>query len=305
MQETVMSWILQGGTVGIPKRLFGMMEPLGLSLEDVGALAYLFYLEGNVLSHDVQGQKAVRQLVKKNIVDYHPEDGSFTFVPLIEQIFGILSFEAANDGAQQSLPQRVAELIKRFEKEDGKFLSEREKSSLTHVMQQYAWPTELIIVMYRFYLNERLHKRYDFQFFAKMAYDSGVEDEASFLAYSEKLNYSYQKVKEVLKRLGKFNQPSEAQKAYYEKWQHDWGFSHEIILFAADQTVNADNPNIGYLDKILEDWHKAGAHTEKEIQKLIAERKNVATRKRSDGKRVVRNRVFESGKSRNLNQLEE
>ncbi len=301
-----MSWILQGGTVGIPKRLFGMMESLGLSLEDMGALSYLLYLEGSVQSHDVVGQQAVRQLAHKNIVEWHPEDGSFTFVPLIRQIFGILSFKTENNGRQQSMPQRVAEIIKRFEKEDGRFLSEREKNSLTRVMQQYAWSTELIVLMYRFYLNHRLQKRYDFQFFAKMAYDAGVETESDFPAYAEKFDYTNQKVKEILKRLGKFNNPSEAQKAYYEKWQHAWSFSHEVILFAADQTVNADNPSIGYLDKILEDWHRAGAHSTKEVSRLLEERKKSNSVQKPDFKRrSIKNRTFASGQSRNLNQLEE
>lgn len=306
MQETVMSWILQGGTVGVPKRLFGMMESLGLSLEDMGALSYLLYLEGKVQSYDAVGQQAVRRLAHKNVVEWHPEDGSFTFVPLIQQIFSVLSFKAENNGLQQSMPQRVAEIVKRFEKEDARFLSEREKIALTRVMQQYTWSTELIIMMYRFYLNHRLQKRYDFQFFAKMAYDAGVETEIDFSAYTEKFDHTNQKVKEILKRLGKYNNPSEAQKSYYEKWQHTWSFPHEVILLAADQTVNADNPNIGYLDKILEDWHQSGVHTTDEVSYLLDKRKNKNLAHKPDHKcRSIKNRSFASGQSRNLNQLEE
>ena len=74
-----------------------------------------------------------------------------------------------------------------------------------------------------------------------------VEDAEEFLSRDQKL---YQGTKDVLKRLGRRNPPSEDQVKLYRKWTQEWRFTPEAILAACEQTAGGD-PSMGYLDAIL------------------------------------------------------
>ena len=42
-KQNITAWFFEGGTVSIPSRLLGLMEPLGLNFEDLGKMLYLLY----------------------------------------------------------------------------------------------------------------------------------------------------------------------------------------------------------------------------------------------------------------------
>ena len=44
----------------------------------------------------------------------------------------------------------------------------------------------------------------------------------------------------------------------YLKWVNTWKFTHEMVLLAADDTINADNPSFGYMDTMLSNWRDLG-----------------------------------------------
>ena len=48
MAKAMLSWMLTGGSVSVPKRLMAFLDILDLSFEQVGQLMYLLYLEGKV-----------------------------------------------------------------------------------------------------------------------------------------------------------------------------------------------------------------------------------------------------------------
>ena len=63
----------------------------------------------------------------------------------------------------------------------------------------------------------------------------------------------------LLERSGGAGRPTARDRALYKKWL-SWGFPEETILLAADQARGAGRV-MPYMDKILEDWHAAGALT--------------------------------------------
>jgi len=99
-----------------------------------------------------------------------------------------------------------------------------------------------------------------------MAFTAKVEDTDSFKRFVDNLESSNSRVQEVLRRIGKYNNPTEAQKEMYLKWANLWKFSHEMILQAADDTINANNPSFGYIDAILTGWQEAGIATPKDLK---------------------------------------
>ena len=52
----------------------------------------------------------------------------------------------------------------------------------------------------------------------------------------------------------------------FRKWRDEWGFSMDGIRAACAPMKNIQNPNFGYLDKILEGLHKRGLHTVHQVE---------------------------------------
>ena len=42
-KQNITAWFFEGGSISIPARLLGLMEPLGLTFEDMGKMMYLLY----------------------------------------------------------------------------------------------------------------------------------------------------------------------------------------------------------------------------------------------------------------------
>ena len=93
-----------------------------------------------------------------------------------------------------------------------------------------------------------------------------MQDKASMKEFAESLDTITYKTKEVLRKLGKRNNPSEPQKELYLKWSGQWKFTHEMILLAVAETTGADNPSFNYLDSILKNWMETGIETPEQLQ---------------------------------------
>ena len=75
-------------------------------------------------------------------------------------------------------------------------------------------------------------------------------------------------VSAILKRWHQRRPPTEDEIALYEKWTAGWGFDDESIDIALSKMVTAQKPSFGYLDSILEEWHREGNIDREAIEKL-------------------------------------
>ena len=309
MSEQMMAWFLEGGMIGLPKRFFALMEPLGLTFEDLGHLLYLSAAEGRVAESDRLAREAAAALAEKKLIEWQTGQGTVSFVPLFALCtIAMGQQEKPTEPASGDRNHEFAELIKRYEREQGKFLGIKEKQALSQAMQQYGWSGDLLYEMYQFYSTNYRKKRYAFAFFAQMAYAAEVHDHVSFERFTKGLDHDVQKVREVLRRLGKSNNPSEVQREMYAKWHHTWKIPHTLILLACEDTVSADNPSFGYLDRILEGWHALDLHSEEAVAAYRKERSNAKTPSHTDRtprKKIVSNRHYNAGGPRDLSYLEE
>lgn len=148
----------------------------------------------------------------------------------------------------------------------GQILSLKEKQEIETAVQKYNWSYDLLYEIYMFYQKNFRRHTYDFAFFCQMAYGAKVEDSGGLARFIESLETTNTKVQEVLRRLGKYNNPTEKQKEMYLKWTNLWKFSHEMILLAADENIAADNPSFTYTDTILDNWRKEQLFTPEEVK---------------------------------------
>lgn len=66
-------------------------------------------------------------------------------------------------------------------------------------------------------------------------------------------------LRRLLARLGQRRNPSDDEKAMYEKWRGEWGFSEEAVQEACRETTKGV-PTMAYLDGILLRQHQLGRH---------------------------------------------
>lgn len=317
-KQNMTAWFFEGGTVGIPRRLMGLMEPLGLTFDDMGKILYLLYCgTDQVKRTDRYAMEAAQTLHRKGLVHWYTDTGTVDFSPMFDRI----SASLGNTGSTQ--PQAVvpeesmftagelnfSQLVKQLEQKLGLFLNLRDKQALQEVAQRYNWSYELVGMLYEeYYRNHR--KQYDFGFFCQMAYGAAVQDKESMSGFLDGLNTTAYKTTEVLRRLGKRNHPTEPQKEMYLKWSGVWKFTHEMILLAVDETVGADNPNFKYIDAVLEDWKKREITTPEGLEQDRANRQktqeidrtiNMISPKRTGSKTTAKTKI---GEPRNLDFLQ-
>lgn len=82
-------------------------------------------------------------------------------------------------------------------------------------------------------------------------------------------------LRRVLRELGQARKPSEAEKAVYNKWLDEWGFTCDSILDACKETLNG-KPSMKYLDAILERRYQIankGMSIEQEHERFVFARR--------------------------------
>ena len=119
-------------------------------------------------------------------------------------------------------------------------------------------PPEVVIMLLK-HMEKKRGKNFTIQSAQQTAVQMAEEDARTVEAAEEFLSRDqavYQGTKNVLKRLGKRNYPSEDQLNMYRKWVQDWGFTAEAIEAACADTAKGD-PSMGYLDAILRNMRES------------------------------------------------
>ena len=83
---------------------------------------------------------------------------------------------------------------------------------------------------------------------------------------------TFTQTKKTLDFLGINRRPTQMELELYRKWTGEWNFTLDAIKEASREMVKIQNPNMGYLDKILERLHSLNAVTAKNIKNMTEER---------------------------------
>lgn len=285
-KENFTAWILENGVIGIPKNLIGFMEPLGLNFEDLGKITYLLYCGcNNIKENDSYAINAVKTLQRKKLIKWFPENERVDFSPmynLIASKIGGKDVQILKEEKNSSGESTYSDILKKIERELGRFLSTKEKIEIQKVTQRYNWSYDLVCEMFLFY-QKSYRRLYVFSFFAQMAFGAKVEDKESLKRFIDNLNFTFYKVIEIKRLLGHKNNPTEIEKECYLKWINQWKFSHEMVLLAVQQTIYAIDPSFKYLDSILVNWYAQKIKTPEDVQKYLKYRKQKKSQKTSKG----------------------
>ncbi len=100
-------------------------------------------------------------------------------------------------------------------------------------------------------------------------YDKGiytVDQLQDHLLKNEERYGIYSRVYKALGFMGR--SPSESDMKIMDRWVDEFKFDIEIILVACESSSRTSNPNINYINSILESWHKKGVENLEDIKNL-------------------------------------
>lgn len=154
---------------------------------------------------------------------------------------------------------------------------------ILYLYESLDFSTELILYLYEYCVSrDKTHPSYVEAVavsWAKDGIDTLEKAEAATASYNE----SYNSVK---KAFGLDRALGHVEKQYVNKWSKEYQFPTEIIVEACNKTLLAiQKPDFKYTDKIIENWHKDGVNSLKDIKNLDEEHKK--TFKTSKSKETI------------------
>lgn len=100
----------------------------------------------------------------------------------------------------------------------------------------------------------------------------------------------YQKVKnishKIKKKLNRSTPFSEYDEKLVEKWISSFKYDFDVIELALKKTTGTSNPNLNYINRIIENWYKAGLKTRDEIIAYSNQKKNTQVNKQASNSKI-------------------
>ena len=163
---------------------------------------------------------------------------------------------------------------------DKRLLTPQEYLKIYDWLEVLQLPKEVVLMMIRFYLSKKGPK-ISINYLDKVAEQwakDGINTLQKAEEYIESCESYYQDTSAVLKYLGIHRPPTKAELELYKKWHNKWDFSLNAILQACKETTKTSSPNLGYLDKILENLHKLNLKTPQQIQEYLKNRESITSK---------------------------
>ncbi|MTI46233.1 DnaD domain-containing protein [Sporosalibacterium faouarense] len=171
--------------------------------------------------------------------------------------------EANNIPGIQDMFNTINDIIRRT-------LAPNEKMKILEWIQNYNMNPDIIIKAY-FYSVEKKGKR-NVQYVGGIIrnwYDMNITNIEALEEHYKSKEESFYKYERIMKSLGFKNRLlSEGEMKVINKWFDKWKFTLEVVLKACENTKNISNPNVNYIDKILEAWYDKGISSVDDIEKL-------------------------------------
>lgn len=134
----------------------------------------------------------------------------------------------------------------------------------------YSMSTEVIIRAFMHCVQEKNIKKLNYIEKVIISwYDQGITTMEKLDEYLERTDERHYQYSSILKYLGIYNRlPTHPEKETMKKWLDEWKFPVNIIYKACDESIKIRNPNIDYIDKVLENFKKSGVKTVEDIKKI-------------------------------------
>lgn len=201
------------------------------------------------------------------------EKQALEFVNLREMLYG----DARKNGDKtDKLPgalsdSTIKDMYKAIERAIARPLSGSEAVEISAWIDDFGATPEMIVYAYSYCCGTR--KKDNVKYVAKVVKDwalKGLNDIAALEEYIVELDKKTFLYRRIFKALGFMRNPTEEEKRIMQKWFDEYDLPINVILDACSKTAGITNPNIKYIDKILQDWSKNGVRASEESKDGIS-----------------------------------
>lgn len=216
--------------------------------------------------------KVVKKHLKGNngLLDYDIE-----FVNLREQMYAGSDSElkeetpSLNDVQALIQNQDLKTLIADVERITGRILSPKETQEIYSWIQDFDAGSELICYAFTYcYRRGKTNINYVSKVVEQWS-KQGFQTEEDAKRYLEEVESRYAVHKRVLQALGLNRGATEAEKQMMNVWFDEMHFNMERVLEACSRTISISNPNLRYVNKILENWYQEAKNDGRDVNKKV------------------------------------
>ncbi len=151
----------------------------------------------------------------------------------------------------------------------GRTLSARENEDIASWINQMGVTDDLVREAFA-YCCER--GKTNVNYVAKVVIEwhkQGLNEKQAIRQHIENLEQRQGIYKNVLNSLGLNRNATSAEKKMINSWIDEMGFSMERILAACDTTLSTANPNLRYVNKVLENWRKEAMEQGRDVNQKV------------------------------------
>jgi len=200
------------------------------------------------------------------------------FVNLREQMYGRPKAQKETREEKPAFSEDVGRLLSNKEVKNmlsdveritGKVLSAREVQEIQSWVQDLGAAPELVAFAFEYY-GQRGKGRVNYisQVITQWC-SQGFKSADEAREYLEEVEKRYGVQKRILQALGLSRNATEAESELMDKWFDEMGFSLERVLEACARTVSISNPNLRYVNKILENWAQEAKRDGRDVNKKV------------------------------------
>lgn len=260
---------------GIEMTHEALANQLGLSLGTVDD-AWNYWANMGVVKKLYTAEKesdAARALSLRGELAYDIE-----FVSLRELMYGSMNEteqrisqaqpEASADRDSSLFDEGLRELFDCLEELKGKPISTKEMQEISSWQTMFDMDVSLIMkAMEHCYSKNKTQIKYIGAVIREW-YEKGIKTAEEADEYLETAALRYGDYKRILSSLGIVGRvATDGEKKLIDKWMDEMGFTAERILEACQKTLGIQNPNVNYVNKILENWQKEATSFGRDVNK--------------------------------------
>ncbi len=171
-------------------------------------------------------------------------------------------------GATRS--QQLKEMISHIERISGKVLSPRETQEIFSWIKDFQATAEVITYAYEYCQSKgKTNIKYISKVVMQWA-EQGFKTADEVKAFLGELDHKYGMQKRILQALGMNRSATEAEKELIDYWFGEMNFNMERVLEACSKTVSIPNPNLRYVNKVLENWYQEAKADGRDVNKKVS-----------------------------------
>ena len=157
-------------------------------------------------------------------------------------------------------------------------------TTIDNLFQRYAFDEDVMIALCRYCFDRQaLHPKY-IQAVAEGWANNKIHtmtDLEKYYLETDQINKIKSRIK---KKLNRYNDLTQYEEAFVEKWIKDYNYPMDIIEIALKKTSSKSSYSFEYFDKLISDWHDKNLTTADEINNYLTQLKQKEKNAKALGK---------------------